>query len=472
MKSLVVKFLLFLIILMSILTLSSCSRNNDNAKIQIWHYDYDEDDIYYRNTMNMMLARLEYYCKSNDIPYEVFKYDVNTLAYDNYILKRNVAIANGNAIILEDARGLISIANNHADYSKIEAYNRLIDAYKDRYCIPLGVGYRTITINNEIIKHYGIEIESNIMTYYDYLKIIQDMKEKGARFTLNDQVLDDVLQYYMNKNNIRIYSEDSEIIKDKEEFRAAIKKTITDVCDDFKLYYPDTSKIDINRFDINTTLDVGVYDEKSKLMLFNDELFYKPIDWSQISNFNSDIVNKSFVLYNYMNYSPCVYIYKNVTNNKIYDVVNFLFEDDFLSSAYKASDFLYSPVINSEKFREVLSVDDNWEHDGYVKIKLNNYNDENYKKMHYSDYEEYSYKLKLINDSYKMLVTDKEKTKDIADIYFHDAASYHKIKAIIKSIIIEGDIIENGYNYDDKEIDNWINKKLDDFMIDFFIHNS
>ena len=88
----------------------------------------------------------------------------------------------------------------------------------------------------------------------------------------------------------------------------------------------------------------------------------------EISNFNSDIVNKSFVLYNYMNYSPCVYIYKNVTNNKIYDIVNFLFEDDFLSSLCKSSKYLYTPVIASEKIREVLSVDENWEHDGYVKI--------------------------------------------------------------------------------------------------------
>ncbi len=371
-----------MILVMSFIILTSCSpKNDDNAKIQIWTYKRN-GAYFYNNTINSIKANLEHFCESNSIPYEIIEYDSDTITYENYVLKRNVSIANGNAIVIDDARWINDLSKKHADYSKIPNYTNLLDVYKDRFCIPLGIGYSAISINNETIKHYGIDIESNLMDYYDYLKIIQEMKEKGAKFNLAFTTFDDIVQYYMLKNNIRYINEDNEIVKSKVEFKEAIKKTFEGICDDLKLYYPNISKEDIELIVKETnSKDNRVIDEATGSLLIDyyevrkGKNLYPLASWSSFYSLVENVEDKFFVIYNQIYLSPCIYIYKKVTNNKVYDVVNSLLEDDTLAQVLKVNNF-YSPVADSKKIRENLEVDENWQHKGLLWIvnsKLNNF---------------------------------------------------------------------------------------------------
>jgi hypothetical protein len=463
MKRLIV---IILILMMLFLTLTSCSqKNDDNAKIQIWRYKINERDAYnYYIAINEIIKNIEFYCNSNNIAYEIIEYDSNTLSYENYVIKRNVAMANGNAIILEDARSLNDIAKESADYSKIPNYANLLDVYKGKHCIPLGIGYSAFSIDNKIIKNYGIDIDNDIMNYYDYLKIIQEMKEKGAKFKFTAQTFDYIVQYYMLKNNIRYLNSDSDIVKNKEEFRLALKNTITDICDDLKLYYPNISKKDIDLIlDETKPQDYRVYDEATSLLLLDYSETMRNHNYSALASWTSfyslvdKIEGKSFVIQNRIHISPCVFVYKKVTNNKIYDVVNALLEEDALSRVVPKVNNIYSPVVDSKKIRESLEVDENWEHNGLLKTLVKNNDKENYKEI-----------LKLVNSSYDIIVKDKDKTSELAEIYFSDPDSYYsKINQLINNMILECDIMKNGQ----KEIDDFINKKLDDNITNFYIHN-
>ncbi len=110
--------------------------------IQVWCYVYS-DDSQYKEIIHNITTKIRAYCKSNQIPIKIVKYEEKKISYDDYVLKRNTAMATSNVIVIDDARKLAEIFNQCYDYSKIKGYDSLFDMYKDRYCIPLGVGYVT-----------------------------------------------------------------------------------------------------------------------------------------------------------------------------------------------------------------------------------------------------------------------------------------------------------------------------------------
>jgi hypothetical protein len=388
------------------------------------------------------------------------KYNEDTLAYEDYILKRNTAMSKGNMIIIDNIKNLHDIANQHADYSNLANYNNLMTAYKDRFCIPIGVGYRALAINNEILRNYDISIESNVISYYDYLKLIQQMKEKGAKFKPNLKVLQDIINYYMIENGIRYLDEKSEILNNKTDFKAAIKKTLVDICEDFKLYNNDTINFEYIYKTDNELYDY-VYDEVSGLTVmdfngYGDEM-YSLVSYSNFSKLKDDILNTSFVADANITYaSPCAYMYKKVTNDKTYDVFNQILDESYFK-IINPPNKIYAPVIDTEEIRKHMEVDENWEHNGLLKAQAR------------EDDEESIMVLVTVNDALRMLVKDKDKAKHLADTYYSNNEFYIKIYRLIFTLL-KNDLVNNGFNYNKKEVDDIINKQLEDFVLNFNIH--
>lgn len=460
MKKLVNIIILFLLLTISFLILSSCSPKNNNDIIQIWMYDYN-NNYAYTNAVNNIVVKLSSYCKSNNIPYEVVKYNEDTLAHKDYILKRNTAMAKGNMIIIDDLRNLQDIAMQHVDYTKLANYNNLISAYKDRFCIPVGVGYQAFAINNEAIKYYDINMESNVLSYFDYLKIIQQMKEKGAKFKLNKKIVEDIINYYMMKNNIRYLDEKSAILSNSENFKATIKKTFIEICEEFKLYYKDIENFDFLS-QTNNELNYYVHDEISGLtiMSFEDAIGYNTYalaNYSEVSNLKDKLLNTSFVVNDtIMYYSPCVYMYKKVTNDKIYDVFNQILSDSYFKLIISTFN-IYSPVIDTEKTRNCMEVNENWEHNGLLKAQVR------------EDDEKSLIVLNTVNDALKLLVKDKDKSKHLADTYYNNYDFYINIYNQLL-ILTRAYLLTDNFDYNIKEVDDMINEELDNFVLNFNVH--
>ena len=230
------KIISITLIIMMMFTFTSCnSVKNDNATIQIWWYNYSYSGGYTKAIQNV-LFQLEFYCKENGIPIEVVIYGEDTLAYEDYILKRNVAMANGNMITIEDADNMWDISKQHADYTKLENYENLLESFKDRFCIPLGVYYGAMDINLDAIKYYDINIDKSLITYDEYLEIKQKMKENSARFKMNLYEYSDIADYYIVKHGLKYVNETSEILSDNNKFKTALKNAIIGTCDDIILY--------------------------------------------------------------------------------------------------------------------------------------------------------------------------------------------------------------------------------------------
>lgn len=458
MKKILVNIFLMMILMISFMTLSSCSpKNNEKDAIQIWIYDYEDAGLY-TDAVSSIAFKLKTYCMTNNIPVEVVRYGEKTLAYKDYLLKRNTAMAKGNMIVLDDARFLHEIALQHADYSKLENYNKLMDQYKDRFCIPVGVGYRAVAMNSEVMKHYSINLDKNLINYDEYLQIMQQMKEKGARFKLNYRIYSDTIQYYMIKNGIRYLDEYSDIIKNKEAFKTEIKKTVIEAYEDFKLYNDNISDI-YNILEEDSDSYYYIYDKASDLTLLDDyKGDYLLGVYSNISKLQDDIMNSTLVLdIGVTFYSPCAYLYKKVTNDKIYDVFNQILEIDY----YKAVNPTYSrgaffAVADTEEVREFLEVDENWEHKGILKalVKENTGKD--------------IVILNTVNDVYKILVKDKAEAKSIADAFFSNDEYYYKIRSVIIPLINR--LSTGNLDYNKKEDGEIIDKAIDDFILNFNIH--
>ncbi len=460
MKKILVNIFLMMILMMSFMTLSSCSpKNNEKDTIQIWRYDYDNTNAgIYSDALDSIAFKLKTYCITNNIPVEVVRYGEKTLSYEDYLLKRNAAMARGNMIVLDDARSLHDIALQHADYSKLGNYNKLMDQYKDRFCIPVGVGYRAIAMNSEVMKHYSINLDKNLINYDDYLKIMQQMKEEGARFKLNYRTFSDTIQYYMIKNGIRYIDEYSDIIKNKEVFKAEIKKTAIEAYEDLKLYNDNISDI-YNILEDDSDPYYYIYDKTSNLTLLDgykgDHLLGV---YSDISRLQDDIMNSTLVLDIGVTFkSPCAYLYKKVTNDKIYDVFNQILEIDY----YKVVNPTYSrgaffTATDTEEIREFLEVDENWEHKGILKalVKENTGKD--------------IVILNTVNDVYKILVKDKAEAKSIADAFFSNDEYYYKIRSVIIQLVNR--LSTGNLDYNKKEDGEIIDKVIDDFILNFNIH--
>lgn len=441
------------------LLLTSCTNtNNDNDVIQLWWYDYDNSG-YYREIMEHVTIKIMAYCKVNDIPLKIVKYNERKISYDDYVLKRNTAMATGNVIVIDDARKLADISKQHYDYSKIERYNNLFDMYKDRYCIPLGVGYMYLSVKNDLFNYYGVKPDKEIITYREYLDIKREARDKGARFKFNKMEWEEIIDYNLLKNEIYKIGDKSEIIDDENRFKDAVKSSVIGVYDDYKLYYSSYSDIDSlddtsgSMYDINSKIDLMVGASSSFLTRYAG---YYP--------FREHEYDKTFVLMpDYTQLSPCVYISKKITDERVLDIIN----DTLSISYYKTFVFIvedgritpapwFSPTSDTSEMKRYAEVDDNWRYEGKYMMYVSR-GQEGYIKT-----------VDRINEAYDILYKNGEESIKNADYYFSNEAYNELIKSSVRDLAKE--LISEELDYNDKNVDKMLNKKINEIIMNFYVH--
>ncbi len=357
------KYLLLMIILLIMLT--ACYKsdivNNKQSKdrVQLW-YNFGSaynDQVYNIN----IIKRAKEYCDKNNISLEIVKYDSEILSYEDYAFKRNLAAKDGNMIIIDSISKISDLANNHADYTKLNAYSSLLEPYKDKFCIPIGRSLKSSFINNEILNYYSIDSSQKpVLTYTDYLEIKQEMKKKGAKFSPKNEDFYETVRYYLNVNELLYVNRLSEILKDSNKFKEALKNTIFDLCKDIILY--NDAKLDeFEKLAKTGSKGFEIYDSNSSLYLkevqncefhwtypynskwFNDSHIYAPLSKTYIIDYFG--VNSTHVDFGTTN---SLYIYKKITNEKIYDLANHIL--NLSSYLYTKNDILSSaPIIYTDR---------------------------------------------------------------------------------------------------------------------------
>lgn len=483
MKKRLINIILFLMIVSVSILLTSCVNkskdhlNNEqtskniqkpNDTIQLLYYVFSKGT--YESEIESLVDKAKQYCEENNISLEVVGYDRDTLSEEDYILKRNIAMASGNAIAIDNLRNLRTIAENHADYSKIDNYNNLLNPYKNRFCIPLGVRYNAISLDSKVIQYYGLS-SNRLLTYSEYLELKQDMKEIGARFELNYMEFGQIIEYYMYKNSFLCFNEDDEKLKEENNFKEVLKTIITGVCNDIIIYNDGDLRISNENRDIhdktsNLTFDKdgfnNVYD------ILSPGSYNSVVTSSQHGRYQTDITDK--ILYinpRGSDSTPNIFLYKKIKDERIYGLVNHLAnEETFIMiqtsdvNGKKELDQRYAPVFKIDKAKELLNLNDNLE---YVRLDYN-FGDEI---------------IELVNLSYDMVLKDEEKLKELADYYFSNIEYSYEIRYFIMKTIEEiaqklsgEDWSLKSYNTVDDQINEFIDKKIDEFVTNWYIYNN
>jgi hypothetical protein len=468
-------YLIILIVIIQLITLSSCIKGKNSSinngdisdstnekavtastkdKIQLWYYTNSQG---YNNDILEIVESAKQFCKNNNIVLEVFGYNDEILKLEEYILKRNIALASDNVIIIDPIQYMRDVAKQHGDYSRIENYNNLLNSYKNRFCIPLELEYFTCYIENDAVQYYGINIEKPLILYTDYLKIKQDMKEKGARFELNGREFFELTDCYLDKNDLLFLDEESDILKNNDMFKETLKKTIISICDDILLNYDII--LDIDTISLKpSALTEHIEDNNSGLTLMGDALnmVHSLINSDAYQNVE-DVSSKTFYIYPFSgNASRSFYMSKNITNDKVYDLANYIISEDFYIKTFGKSPW-NMPAFKPNKAKSFLSIDENFEFVGF---------------------NGYSPKVKeIINLAYEMVIKNDSKSMEIADAYFangdYNTIITFFIKDIIKDIAYElsGDLMSlEKFNSQDKYINEIIDKEINDFVINFRLH--
>ena len=238
------------------------------------------------------------------------------------------------------------------------------------------------------------------------------MKEKGSRFKINDTECREIIDYCLNKNGLLFLDENSNYVKDRDEYKARLKKSIIDICNDIILYH-DSKLYSYDPEEFNNNLP-HLYDENSNLDFIGEieasQFLISTLATERISN----ISDKTLMIYPYsINYAPAFFMHKKITNNKIYDIANYVVnESQYLEliGYGNASDMVYTPIFDIEEIRKTLNVDDNCEYTGWIGRTINSGG--NIKR--------------IINASYNIFIKDKENAEEVTKYVYNriQSASY------------------------------------------------
>ncbi len=443
---------------------------NREGKIQLWCYYLGRE----KGVNGGLVDGIKKFCEANEIPLEVHEYGSDIITYDDYVLKRNIAAATGNFISIDMLSRLNNMPKNvAADYTKLESYSKLFDVHKGKSCIPLGMYYVGLAINKKAIDYYGIDtFETPVITYIDYLKIKQEMKEKGAKFKLNYTECREIVDYCLNKNGLLFLNENSEYVKNRDEFKSRLKKSVIDVCNDIILYN-DSRLYNYDPEEFSNNLP-HIYDENSNLDLIGEiessQFLISPLAIERIS----DISYKTLMVYPYiMNYTPAFFMHKKITNDKIYDVANYVVNESRyleLIGYGTASDMVYAPIFDTEEIRKRLKVDENWEYTGRIGRTINSGG--NIKR--------------IINASYNIFIKDKEKAEEVTkysynpisnpfyDVYIISVKVVEFTESLVfeiaKELSGERNSLEN-FDSENSRINKMIEDKVNQFVDSYYLYN-
>ncbi len=444
------------------------SKNTD--KIQLWVWS-DTGRSYYVQLENV-IENVTEFCKMRNIPLEVYVYTSDVITKEDYILKRNIAAAYGNTIIIDYIDSLHTIAKHHADYSKLESYDKLIDANQANFCIPLNLMYYAECIDDEAMKHYGIDVSQKpVITYRDYLIIKQEMKEKGAKFKLNYREFNERIRYYLDKNELLFVNEESEIFQDKEKLKVMLKKSIVDLCNDIVT----TNNGSLNEIDIIDQKTMSykdlckkeqIYDEKSQLTFngefnlvqapnFQDSLKAIGILYDKVFIINPLLSDKYLKIVD----GPCFYMYKKITNDKIYDVANYIVSESSVQTIL-SNDPAIIPQLITDNIKETLTVDASW------KVK------EEYRKINPPI-------KRVIDTTYELIFVDKIKSKEIADFNFANEDYMIEIRQFVENTIFDiakelsgKQLSLEKFDIKNDEINKLIDQKVEEYVKNFYIYKN
>ncbi len=121
------------------LILVSCSKAKTDDTVKIWMYKYS---YFYGDTQlkELIESQINKYANENNIKVEFIEFSEEELNAEDYILKRNIAVADGNAdIVIGDIySNMLQISKYAGNYPKLSNYKNLFENYKGQYCIPIG----------------------------------------------------------------------------------------------------------------------------------------------------------------------------------------------------------------------------------------------------------------------------------------------------------------------------------------------
>lgn len=461
---------LILVIIIIVMTSTSCIRTGENNidvnkkssdKIQLWYY-LDENNDIYTNSVLKIVDSAKNFCDANKIPLETIGYNAKTLSHEDYIFKRNLAVNFGNVIIIDDIMFLKDLSKQHAEYTKLQNYDKLLKVNRDRFCIPLGSLYGASSIDNKAIEYYNLKPEKPLITFSEYLEIKQEMKKRGAKFEFNRSELFEIVSYYQYKNGLLYLDEESEIIKNKKTFKQILKKSTLDICNDIIKYYESNLEL------VNDLEYRGEIYEQNSGYKFERKIF-SLIDTLMTPNYRKYIdlivgdLSTRTIYFDYFYYarSPYFFMSEKVTNEKIYDIANHIVSEETYMMLIKDSVVTYFPVFDMIISKKSLQVNDNLE---YIGEDIKN------PKI-----------IETINLTYEMLIKDENKSKEISDNIFLNNYQSH-MKLFILDFIndaarkLSSDNKTNalsleGFNPQDKELNKMLDKKLDEFMAEFSTYN-
>jgi len=446
---------------MLLLVLTACSSNvNQEVEddiVKIWWYQ-EEGDTLYNYIMEDAIDKIISCAKLKNIKIDIKKYSYTELSYGDYILKRNVAVSHGDVNIIFDTSGnLYNLKDKAGSYDKIKNYENLFDNLKNQYCIPLCVDMSVDFVNNDVLKRYNIQ-PKNVITLDEYYEIKQKMKELGAEFKLNTVEFEQLIDYYCRKNNVEVVMEEGKLNIDKNAVLTAIHELVEDVKSNYDYDYYINVVVD----SFEDYSEYKITERKSGYDFSGLKYNYSALNYINFSKNLPSIENYSIVIwdnnrnnrYRYNNYViPCVFIPKNNKNDDTYTIVDTLLSDGFQTLIYDSGNT--GIITNSEKAKELIGFDKNW---NYVGIR--NLTDVNGNKIALKTYprkeEEKLYE--LLTKGYEII-----RNRDMSD-FFTDRLYYETLNEFVWGMTI--DAIKDNKTFDQ------FNELANDFITNLNVRNN
>lgn len=359
---------LIFIFIIFIVSISGCKNDNSNNKelnedslpdgydtseevIHIWKYVGTNNG---ENT-SKLIPLIEYYCKTNNIPYQLHCYYENEITFEDYELKRNLNLNNPNTIVFGGTPEFNSkISSEHADYNKIQEYANIADSCKQLPIIPISYMYDINLLNKKLLDYYSIQYDKEIVLFDDYYEILNQLINSGAKFNITWQYFYLDTTYLCKKNNLFLNIDDtSEKIDDNyiNSFKSVVKELLKRG-NDLNIFESTESGFEYDLIDENTNMKLFVGKNSSS----DTHLYYMPDYNGNNNNYLVQDISDTLIYFvpRYIEYA--IYIGENVTNEKIYDIANYMMSSDFLSQ-YTFGNYmlkndnennLYKPSVTSD----------------------------------------------------------------------------------------------------------------------------
>ena len=351
------KYGIIIVILIALL-LISCSRQVEDETVRIWMYGYDaEQEPGLGEFQDQIDRQISYFADENDIKIEFNIYSPKEMAEEDYMLKRNLALEHGDAdIVIGDMYGMHQASKYAADYTKLSNYKNIFDNFKGQKFVPIGSHMTTIILDKQVLEAYGIESDKYI-TLDEYYEIKQKLKAAGARFKYESEEHNQLRDYYINKNDLKMINENGQFTIDRQ---IAIK-TAREIAEDIvKNYDTDIYRIK-EEIQYNKNNERIIYDEALGRPFAQRGKYYPlkflSFTWDITPPFEDYVVVIENNLERTMFRMQCMILNKNSKKENAYKIADFLLGDKFQSRLYNNTE-AYSTITDTPQVRQNTGYND------------------------------------------------------------------------------------------------------------------